>query len=178
MAMTRVRRLFVATAVLLAIAAATAADAQMGGMGRPRSRGDDGSSKSSRQGDPGARNAAQSMFDPITAIERELPSLRADLKLTAEQAPLFDSFEREVRNAAAAGRAATRHLSAFRTDDGSTVRAETVFGTIADDDTDRAESSRLALERMTALYGDLTPEQRKQFDRRIIQSLREPLGTT
>jgi hypothetical protein len=118
------------------------------------------------------------MFDPITAIERELPSLRIDLKLTADQAPLFDSFEREVRNAAAAGRARTRHLSAFRTDDGSTVKADTVFGTIADDDAGRSDSSRLALEKMTALYVGLTPEQRQQFDRRIIQSLRDPLGTT
>jgi hypothetical protein len=178
MAQPRFRRLFVATVALFAIAAATTAYAQMGGMGHPRNQGDSGSSRSSRQGDAGPRNATPPVFDPITAIERELPSLRIDLKLTAEQTPLFDSFEREVRNAAAAGRAATRHLSAFRTDDGSTVRGETVFGTIADDDTDRAESSRLALERMTTLYGALAPEQRKQFDRRIIQSLREPLGTT
>jgi hypothetical protein len=178
MAMNRFRRLFVATAALLAIATATTADAQMGGMGRPRDRGADGSSRSSRQGEPDPRNAAPSVFDAITAIERELPSLRIDLKLTTEQTPLFDSFEREVRSAAAAGRARTRHLSWFRTDDGSTVKAETLFGTIADDDTDRAEASRLARERMTALYAGLTPEQRKQFDRRMIQSLRDPLGTT
>jgi hypothetical protein len=32
------------------------------------------------------------------------------------------------------------------------------------------------LDRMTTLYAALTPDQRKQLDRRIIQSLREPLG--
>jgi hypothetical protein len=72
----------------------------------------------------------------------------------------------------------TRHLSAFRVDEGSTVTADTVFGTIAEDDIDRADTTRLAVERMTALYGALTPEQRKYFDRRIVQSLREPLGNT
>lgn len=49
--------------------------------------------------------------------------------------------------------------------------------TIADDATDRADAARLALERMRALYAVLTPDQQKQFDARIIQSLRDPLGT-
>jgi Spy/CpxP family protein refolding chaperone len=53
-----------------------------------------------------------------------------------------------------------------------------VLSTIADDDTQRADATRLALERMSALYAVLTPDQRKQFDRRIIQSLREPLGNS
>jgi len=49
---------------------------------------------------------------------------------------------------------------------------------VADDDVQRADSTRLALERMTAFYGVLTPDQQKQFDRRIIQALREPLGSS
>ena len=162
-------------AALFASAVATSAHAQYGG--RQRDRGDSGSTRS-RSSDTNSRAATPPLVDPVAAVERELPSLRIDLKLTAEQAPLFDSFERQVRNAAEAGRLRAGHLSAFRVDDGSTVTANAVLGTIADDDTQRADAARLALERMTALYAALTPDQRKQLDRRIIQSLREPLGSS
>jgi LTXXQ motif family protein len=143
---------------------------------RPRS--DTGSTHSPRSGDSAPRATAPPLVDPVIAVERELPSLRIDLKLTNDQAPMFDGFERQVRNAAEAGRMRNRHLSAFRVDEGSTVTANTVFSTIADDDALRADETRLALEKMTALYGVLTPDQRKQFDRRIIQALREPLGNS
>jgi Spy/CpxP family protein refolding chaperone len=53
-----------------------------------------------------------------------------------------------------------------------------ILTTIADDDTDRAEAARVAIERMQALYAVLTPDQQKQFDARTIQSLRDPLGTS
>ena len=95
-----------------------------------------------RRGTP-VHGAAPPLLDPVVAIERELPSLRIDLKLTADQTPLFDSFERQVRNTAEAGRVRNRHLSAFRVDEGSTVTADAVLGTIADDDTQRADATRL-----------------------------------
>ncbi|HEY2815836.1 MAG TPA: hypothetical protein VGK44_01750 [Casimicrobiaceae bacterium] len=98
--------------------------------------------------------------------------------MSADQAPLFDSFERQVRIAADAERFRARHVSALRIDDGSTVRADTVLRTVADDDTQRADAARLALEQMKTLYATLTPDQEKQFDRRIIQALREPLGNS
>ncbi len=63
-------------------------------------------------------------------------------------------------------------------DDGSTVKAAAILRTIADDDADRADADRLAIERLDALYAVLTPDQQKQFDTRTIQSLRDPLGTT
>ena len=173
--MKRSRRLFISTTALFASAVAACANAQYGG--RPRDRSDTGSARSTRPADTSPRVAAPPL-DPVAAIERELPSLRIDLKLTADQTPLFDSFERQVRNAAEAGRLRARHLSSLRMDEGSTVTADTVLGTIADDDVQRADSTRLALERMTAFYGVLTPDQQKQFDRRIIQALREPLGSS
>jgi hypothetical protein len=163
-------------AALFASAVAVNAHAQYGG--RPRDRGDTGSMRSARPDNASPRGTTQALFDPVAAVERELPSLRIDLNLTADQAPLFDSFERQVRNAADAERLRARHVSAFRTGDASTVSAEVVVGTIADDDTERADAVRLTRERMAALYAALTPDQRKQFDRRIIQSLREPLGTS
>jgi hypothetical protein len=170
------RRAFLSITAVFASAVTAGAHAQS--VGRPRSRGDTGSATSPRSGDANSRVATQPLFDPVAAIERELPSLRIDLKLTADQAPLFDSFERQVRTAAEAGRMRARHLSALRVDEGGTVTADTVFGTIADDETERADAARLAVERMTVFYGTLTPEQRKHFDRRIVQALREPLGST
>jgi hypothetical protein len=112
----------------------------------------------------------------MAAIERELPSLRIDLRLSADQSPLFDAFERKVRDATAATRNRLRQLSAFRLDDGSTVSATSIVGTIAGLDIERAEAMRGANEKMDALYGSFNADQRKQFDRRIMQSQREPLG--
>jgi len=131
---------------------------------------------SAASGDGNQRAATQPLFDPVAAIERELLSLRIDLKLTPAQVPLFDSFERQVRNAAEAERLRARHMSAFRVDRSSTVTADTVLHTIAEDDAQRADAARLALEQMTALYVALAPDQQQHFDRRIIQSIREPLG--
>lgn len=159
-----------------ASAGAANALAQYGG--RPRDRGDTGSTHSARPGDSNPRAAPQPLVDPFAAVARELPSLRIDLKLTADQAPLFDSFERQVREAAEAERTRTRYLSALRSGDSDSVTADAALGTIADDDVQRADAARLVLDRMTALYATLTSDQRKQFDRRIIQSLREPLGTS
>ena len=143
--------------------------------GRQHDRADASSPRSAGRSDATAR-AAEAPLDAVAAIEHELPSLRVDLRLTADQAPSFNSFEREIRDAAEAGRRRSQHLVAFRVDDGSTVRADLVLETIADDDSQRADATRLALNRMTMLYAALTPEQRAQFDGRIIQSLREPLG--
>ena len=58
------------------------------------------------------------------------------------------------------------------------MKADAVLATIADDDRQRAEASRQALERMKTLYSALTGDQQQAFDRRVIQSLREPLGTS
>jgi len=172
--MDKTRRWFVSFSALCASAAAAGAHAQFGG--RSRDRGDSGSMRSSRGATGSA--AAPRFGDPVVAVERELPSLRVDLKLTADQEPLFDSFGRQLRNAAEDGRLRDGHVLALRSDDGSTVTAEAVLGTLAGDDAERADAMRLANERMKALYAILTSEQRKQFDQRIVQSLRDPLGTS
>jgi Spy/CpxP family protein refolding chaperone len=171
------RRAFVGLAALAAVAAVPEAAAQFGGRSRDRGGGA-GSGKASHSDEGGGRRGAAPAIEPGEAIERELPSLRIDLKLTPEQAALFDSYERQVRLAADAERMRARHVAAFRTDDGSTVKAKAVLTTIADDDTDRADAARLAVERMQALYAVLTPDQQRQFDERTIQSLRDPLGTS
>jgi Spy/CpxP family protein refolding chaperone len=170
------RRAFVGLAALATVAAMPEAAAQFGA--RSHDRGSGGSGRASHSDEGGGRRGAAPAIEPGEAIERELPSLRIDLRLTPEQASLFDSYERQVRLAANAERMRARHVAAFRTDDGSTVKAAAVLTTIADDDTDRADAARLAVERMQALYAVLTPEQQRQFDERTIQSLRDPLGTS
>jgi len=167
------RRAFVAIAALATAAAAPGAAAQFGG----RSRGS-GSSRSGRSDEGTGRRASPQPIEPAEAIERELPSLRIDLKLTPDQASYFDSYERQVRLAANAERMRARHIDAYRADDGTTVKAAAVLRTIADDDAERAEADRGAIERLEALYSMLTPDQQKQFDARTIQSLRDPLGTS
>jgi hypothetical protein len=155
---------------------ATQADAQYGG-GRSRDRGgESGAPRTPRPDQANPRAAAPVVSDPMAAIERELPSLRIDLKLSADQAPLFDAFERKVRDATAATRNRLRQLSSFRLDDGSTVSAASIVGTIAGVDAERAEAMRGVNEKMDALYASFSADQRKQFDRRIMQSQREPLG--
>jgi hypothetical protein len=153
----------------------TSARAQFGG--RQRNRGD-GSSGTSRRGDEQSARTGNPPppEDAIIAVERELPSLRIDLNLSPAQAALFDSFERDVRDAAEAGRLRPRHVGVVRADDGASVPAATIFNIIADDDAQRADATRLARETLKTLFAALTPEQQRQFDRRIVQSLREPLG--
>lgn len=106
--------------------------------------------------------------------ERELPTLQFALKLTEVQAPLFNQFEREIHNAAEAGRWRTRHFEGVRDDVDDVIRADTALGEFADDDSHRAEAMRLALGTMRTLYAALTIDQRAQFDQGIVQSLRAP----
>lgn len=166
-------------AFILAVFLASPAHAQYGG--RQRGGGGEGGQMRGQQQRPdqsSQRGAVQPVADPIAAIERELPSLRIDLKMSAEQAALFDAFERKVRDATSATRNRARHLAAFRFDDGSTVSAASIVGTVAMDDMERADAMRGVGEKMDALYAGFNADQRKQFDRRIMQSQREPLGAS
>ena len=155
------------------------ANAQYGG----RQRGGTGVGESARR-DPSRNESATkpgpaaAAADPMLAIEREMTSMRIDLKLTFEQIALFDSLEREVRNAARASRERTRQIAGFRVDDGSTVAATSIITTIVDADTRRADSMREVAVKLDALQAAFSPELRKQFDRRIMQAIRDPLGTS
>ena len=68
---------------LIAAGVTSRAAAQFGG----RSRGSgSGSARSGRSDESTSRRAPPQPIEPAEAIERELPSLRIDLKLTPEQA--------------------------------------------------------------------------------------------
>ncbi len=154
-----------------------------GGGGRGGGRGGSSSSTDpnrtqSKNQDQNTQKLTPPATDPMAAIERELPSLRIDLKLDEKQTPLFDRFERKVHEAAGAARARTRHLSAFKLDDGSTVSASSIVGSVAQDDIERADAMRAATDLLEEMYAALQPEQRRQFDRRIMVAMRDPLGNS
>lgn len=148
--------------------------------GRPRGNpgGDSSKQRDTPRNDSAAKPTVAPVTDPMLAIEREMTSLRVDLKLTPEQTPLFDSLDREVRNAARASRERTRQLAGFRLDDGSTVAATSIIGTIAEADIQRGDAMRLVSSKLDTLQAAFTPEQRKQLDRRFVQAMREPLGNS
>lgn len=83
-----------------------------------------------------------------------------------------------VRDAAEAARARVKQLYAFKFDDNSTVSAASIVQTVTDADVARASAMRAVGEKLDALYASLSADQRKMFDRRIMQSQREPLGNS
>jgi hypothetical protein len=156
----------------------TDAHAQYGGKQRGAGGAGESAKRDAPRNDTAAKQAPAPLTDPMLAIEREMTSLRIDLKLSPEQTALFDDFDREVRSAARASRERTRQLAGFRYDDGSTVAATSIIATIADTDTQRADSMRQVAAKLDALVDVFTPEQRKQLDRRVVQAMREPLGNS
>lgn len=167
---------FAARALLCAaLAAATAADAQYQG----RQRGGQARSGDSRET---RTPQAAAVSDPVAAIERELPSLRADLRLSAEQAPLWSAFERRVRDAGETSRAQMKYLSALRIDKekdkDKPSNALAVLNALADIDARRSDAMRDATARLKALEEKLTPEQNTLLDKRLPLSLTDPLGSS
>lgn len=156
----------------------TDAHAQYSGRQRGNTGGDPSRQRDALRSDNAAKPTVAPMTDPMLAIEREMTSVRVDLKLSPEQTPFFDSFDREVRNAARVSRERTRQLAGFRLDDGSTVAATSIITTIAEADLRRAESMREVASKLDALQAAFTPDQRKQLDRRVMQAMREPLGNS
>ena len=126
--------------------------------------------------DPARRpSAAQAPADPIASIERELPSLKTDLKLTAEQAAAWSAFERDVRDVAEMGRAQRKHVMSIGAAP-RTPSALTLVQAVAEDDRMRAEGMAGLRSHLQALYAALAEDQRRLLDRRVVQSQSDPLG--
>ncbi len=152
---------------------ALVASAQSGGSRRPRSdAGPQGAKPEDRM--PQASSALGA--DPVFALERELPSLRADLALKPEQKEAWSSFERAVRDTAELQRQRTRRLMAPRPIDAPAPNAVAVLATMAEDDRLRADAMAAAHERFKVAYALLAPEQRALLDRRAMLALTDPLG--
>ena len=155
------------------IVASTGADAQgfprRDRSGSPR----DTQAKTDREAKTGVAAASA---DPFSALEREMPSLKVDLMLTAEQVAAWSAFERDVRDVAEMDRARRRHLMSLRTGGESPPNAVAMIGALAEDDRLKAEASGDMKRHLEALYAKLDDSQKRVLDRRIVLSQTEPLG--
>jgi hypothetical protein len=159
-------------ALVLALAlAALAAAAQVPG-GQRRSRPEGQPAPDQAEQAPRPLRAA----DPVIALERELPSLRTDLGLSAEQGALWGPFERGIRDAAELSRQRLKKMMAARPLDAAAPSASDIVSAFADDDRMRADATAFAAARLKVLYETLTPVQRSLFDRRVLLSQSDPLG--
>ena len=114
--------------------------------------------------------------EPFAALERELPSLKDDLKLDARQANAWNVFERDVRDAAESGRSRRRHILSLRSGGEAPAKASTLLSSLAEDARIAAEASADARRHLDDVYTLLDDNQRRLLDRRIVQSQTEPLG--
>lgn len=115
--------------------------------------------------------------DPFPALEREMPSLKVDLMLKAEQVPAWQLFERDIRDLAESNRQRIRYLLALRDPgDKPLPGAADVFGRLAADDRRRSDASADMKRHFDALYAMLDDAQRRTIDRRVVLSQTEPLG--
>lgn len=166
--------LAVATSLALAVAVLPAhAQYRKGGGSRgggDRPPGDSPSSSSYYQ------QSRASITDPMAALERELPSLRLDLLITKEQGPLWDSFERAVRDIAELGRARQRHQTQPAESGNPPPPALNLIRGWADDDRNRSDAMAELVQKVDALQATMTDTQRKEFDRRVMLSQTEPLN--
>jgi hypothetical protein len=170
------KRLTTLLVLSLLLGLALPAPAQSPGGTRDRSR---------TGGDPGTRTQQDraaprppAVTDPMMALERELPSLRTDLKLDAVQLRLWDAFERKARDAAEMGRARLKRSASIRAEPDKGINAVDFVKGIADDDVQRAEAMKEACVKLQALYDTLSAEQKALLDRRVLLAQKEPLGSS
>ena len=158
----------------LALAAALAAcipDAGAQSPGRMRNRGE-----VSREDSPRNTQPRAPAFEPFAALERELPSLKADLKLSASQADAWNVFERDVRHAAELERSRVRAQMAMRDASKEPPTALALAQAWADFDRRKAEATADIVRHLGSVQDLLDEGQRRMLDRRIALSQSEPLG--
>jgi hypothetical protein len=161
---------FTPIAALAFAAIACVPDAGAQSPSRTRSRGE-----MSREDSP--RNAQRApAFEPYAALERELPSLKADLKLAPPQLDAWNVFERDVRHAAELERARLRQQMALRDVSRELPAAMTLAQGWADFDRRKSEATADLVRHLATLQELLDDSQRRMLDRRIALSQTEPLG--
>ena len=169
-------------AIAAILLSSTIAGAQIGGGGRQRGGGEKtGMARSAPERSAAAHGAV--VADPIAAINRELPSLKVDMKIAPEQLALWHAFSTSVREAnnLSINRAKREAMARPRDDRAKpdltdAPPALVMIAALADDDAQRADAMGQVKNRTAALVDALTPEQRRMFDRRIALAQREPLG--
>jgi LTXXQ motif family protein len=166
-------KVFILAAALIAMLALDGLEAQAQGMGR-RDRGGGASRDTQSRDTPRATPVAAS--DPFSALERELPSLAVDLRLSAEQVSPWSAFERDVRDVAEMTRSQRRHMLALREGGEKPPTAVSLVATLAEDQRIKAEATRELQHHLEALYARLDDAQKLTLDRRVVLSQTEPLG--
>lgn len=139
-------------------------------MGSPRDDSE-GRNRERPKGAPGSVAA-----DPFAALERELISLKVDIRLKADQVEAWAAFERDVRAAAEVDRDQRRRLVGLRDPAKTAPAAPTLIAGIAEDERRKSEAVSALQRDLQALYDRLDPPQRAMLDRRVVQSQTEPLG--
>lgn len=176
------RNVVAVTGVLLLVFGVSA-DAQSPSGGRARQRG----SELPRQKAENAVTRVSPATDAVAAIQRELPSLKVDLKINAEQTPAWNAFVSSVRQVreislAAAKREMAARASAQRTRSESTEveppSALSFVTALVDEERKRVTAMADMQGALSALVEMLSAEQRKMLDRRIALAQREPLGAS
>jgi hypothetical protein len=114
--------------------------------------------------------------EPFAALERELPSLEFDLRLTAEQVEPWRLFSRDVRDIAEMDRTRLKHLSQLREMGERPPSAVSFVGAVVEDQRLKSEAMLDMQRHLELLYGKFDDSQKRTFDRRIMQSQTEPLG--
>lgn len=163
--------LLVAAAML---AMSMAAQAQMRG-----GHGHGGTARQERvEGDSRShgRQTTRRATDPIAALERELPSLRVDLRLSADQVHAWRSFEGWVRAVAEIDREHQRRLVALDGESAHQVTTTEFLAWLAERAQARAQATTELKGHFDALRDGLGDEQRRMLDRRVMQSQTDPLG--
>jgi hypothetical protein len=160
-----------AAALMALVALATAGNALSQHMpGKSRSSG--ARAEDSRERTPRAMQPPE----PFAAFERELPSLKVDLRITEAQLESWRLVEREVRFVAELDRTRIRQAMALRDASQPPPGALALVSGWADADRRRSEATAEVARHLGALFDILDEEQRRTLDRRVALSQAEPLG--
>lgn len=164
--------------VLLVVLALVTLDSAAQGMpgGRGRMGGREMGAQRDRESHRDEPNIAARAVEPYGALERELPSLKVDLMIRAEQLEAWRVVERDIRDIAEMERSRRRHLIALKGNE-QPATAVTFVSSLAEDDRVKSEAAAELKRHLEALYASLDEKQRAMLDRRVIQSQDEPLGT-
>jgi hypothetical protein len=167
------RKLLVGSLLLWALVASAEAQSQ-GGPRRERGEGARSElPKRERDARPATPAAPQ---DPFAALEREMPSLKVDLLLTAGQVEAWSAFERDVRDLSELDRTRRRQIIAMQNREATTPNAREWIASLLDQDRRRAETMGELRRHLDAIYEKLDEKQRSMLDRRVVLSQTEPLG--
>jgi len=177
--------LFASLLAALAVDGICYAQGFPGGGGHGQGRGGNRTSIGGDHPDAAKRNAGDpSLSEPALAIERELPSLRSDLLLDATQTQVWMAFERSVHDAAQVARARQRRIvdqrqamSVGSTDLPPGAALDSLRNLI-DDEKNRAELMANVATTLGTLATVLDARQAGMLNRRVVQALRDPLGTS